>query len=743
MIVIGLLLSSLGFIAAQRRQRRGIEQEVRRAASDRASALRRGLQTNLSFLESLHGFYEASDKVERAQFRQFVDHFLRLARHPAVQALEWIPRVPHSQRARYEEEARREGLPDFQITERKTQGLMTRAADREEYFPVYFVEPHKGNETAVGFDLASNARRLEALRHSRDTGQMVATARITLVQETASQAGFLVFLPVYRKNVPIRSVAERRENLEGFILGVFRIGDMVETALAYLEPQDIDISIFDNAAPVGERFLYRHHWAKGTTSGGPRGERSEDPHETLRYSATLEVAGRKWLVVCMPTPDYIAAQKTWHPWTVLVAGVVSTGLLAAYIFGLLRGTAKARKFAADMFKAKQTLEREMSKRQKAKEALRESEERFRTVFNACQDMIVVWNLDYLCLYGNQAAGDMVNTDGEPLTGHTIDEVLSGMPVFMETWKAMTREVLEADASIRREISFNLFGTTVTFESVVSPLRNADGRIFAVGAVCRDITQRKQSESLLKERGEMLEDRTRALVERNRELQQFAYVASHDLQEPLRMVASYVQLIERRYKDRLDADAHEFIDFAVDGAKRMQALINALLEYSRVGTHGKDFAATDCNVVFQNALKSLQVAIDEKHAEVTADDLPTVQADEVQLGQLFQNLIENALKFQSGETPRVHVSAQRENGSWQFAVQDNGIGLDEKDADRIFTIFQRLHGREEYPGTGIGLAVCKKIVERHGGCIWVESAPGTGSTFHFTLPTVGEENHGDD
>jgi len=257
----------------------------------------------------------------------------------------------------------------------------------------------------------------------------------------------------------------------------------------------------------------------------------------------------------------------------------------------------------------------------------------------------------------------------------------------------------------------------------------------------------------------LKESAAELERSNQELQQFAYVASHDLQEPLRMVASYTQLLARRYKGKLDSDADEFIAYAVDGASRMQQLINGLLTYSRVGTKAKDLEPTDCKAVFERTLDNLQKAVEESGAKVTHDPLPTVMADRMQLGQLLQNMIGNAIKFHGEEPPRVHLSAEKiENSAiripqslrgvgpsgpeaemkkgWVFSVRDNGIGIDPEFAERIFIIFQRLHNRREYPGTGIGLAVCKKIVERHGGRIWVESKPGKGSTFYFTIPDRG-------
>lgn len=251
------------------------------------------------------------------------------------------------------------------------------------------------------------------------------------------------------------------------------------------------------------------------------------------------------------------------------------------------------------------------------------------------------------------------------------------------------------------------------------------------ALQQEVGERKRAE-------EAIQRYTKELERSNQELQQFAYVASHDLQEPLRMVSSYLQLLERRYRDRLDQDAKEFIAFAVDGAKRMQSLINDLLAYSRVGTRGKEFRPVELDEIMLQVRNNLKIAIQEQAAEVACDPLPQVQGDDTQLLQLFQNLVGNAIKFHGEQKPRIRIQAERYNGAWQFSVRDNGIGIDPQYAERIFLIFQRLHNRDEYPGTGIGLAICKRIVERHGGRIWVDSQPGEGSTFYFTLPVVNKE-----
>jgi PAS domain S-box-containing protein len=266
----------------------------------------------------------------------------------------------------------------------------------------------------------------------------------------------------------------------------------------------------------------------------------------------------------------------------------------------------------------------------------------------------------------------------------------------------------------------------TFEAHVEPLRNQTGEISGTIAVALDITDRKSSEEKLR--------RTAAeLIRSNKELEQFAYVASHDLQEPLRMIASYMELLARRYRSVLDVEADEFITYAVDGAKRMKQQIDDLLAYSRVDRRGSRFESVDCGAVMERVLSNLRLAIQESGASIDVTPLPVVSGDDLQLGQVFQNLISNAIKFRSKLPPRIKISADRRSEGWLFSVRDNGIGIEMEYADRIFLIFQRLHTLSEYPGTGIGLAICKKIIERHGGRIWVESKKEGGSVFHFTLP----------
>ena len=306
--------------------------------------------------------------------------------------------------------------------------------------------------------------------------------------------------------------------------------------------------------------------------------------------------------------------------------------------------------------------------------------------------------------------------------HLTNDILNDPRLGNRDWAK--QEGMVAFAGYPLLVEDRLVGVTAMFAREPLPDDILDALASITDVIAQGI-ERKRAEEALKQQAQ-------ELARSNAELEQFAYVASHDLQEPLRMVASYTQLLAKRYQGKLGADADDFIFYAVDGANRMQKLINDLLAYSRVGTRGKEFEPVNCCQVLEQALNNLQVTIKGCGAQVTHDPLPTVMADPTQMIQLFQNLIGNAIKFHGEEPPRVHVSVQSKADEWVFSVCDNGIGIDPQYYERIFVIFQRLHGKQEYSGTGIGLAICKKIVERHGGRLWVESPPGSGATFYFSL-----------
>ena len=370
--------------------------------------------------------------------------------------------------------------------------------------------------------------------------------------------------------------------------------------------------------------------------------------------------------------------------------------------------------------------RDITEAKKAQEELSKTQFRLATLLKNLQDVVlyetgggkefmsenVLEMLGYNAeLFSNR---DFFKTITHPGDWKNIEEKT------IDWHKAGSLGVLNLEFRVRRAD-----GRYIWVEDHMIKVRN-NGDSHLAGVLI-NITEHKTNEEKLKQ----LADK---LSQSNKELEQFAYVASHDLQEPLRMVASYIQLLQRRYKGNLTAEADEFINYAVDGVVRMKTLINDLLVYSRVNTKESPLEDVDLNKLVEQNRKNLAAAIEETGAEINAENLPTVRANQLQMNQLFQNLISNAIKFRKPDTkPVVNITAKHEGDEWLFTVSDNGIGIDKEFSDKIFVIFQRLHNSSEYPGTGIGLAICKRIVEKLGGHLWVESEPGMGSTFTFTIP----------
>ncbi len=386
-------------------------------------------------------------------------------------------------------------------------------------------------------------------------------------------------------------------------------------------------------------------------------------------------------------------------------------------------------------KAALEIVRDISKRKEAEERinqlvrkLRESEANFRSLAENSPNLIIRINRELNYLYVNPTIKKFTSQSPEFFIGKNLEEIETSEE-YKSIWREKYSEVLKTGKIQNIEFEFPTVIGLKFFKIVIIPEYNDKGEIETALSISIDITERKEAEK-------KLEVTIGELKRSNDELQSFAYVASHDLQEPLRTISSFTQLLERRYGGKLDSDADEFIEYVVEAAQRMQQMIHDLLDYSRIMTKGKEFEEVSIEDTLQEVMNSLKAIIDENNAVITHDKLPTVTADSGQLLRVFQNLIVNAIKFRKpDEPPRVHISANKDEkaGEYIFSVSDNGIGIEEQYFDRIFTIFQRLHTRTEYQGTGIGLSLVKRIIERHGGQMRVESKYGVGSTFYFTIP----------
>jgi PAS domain S-box-containing protein len=520
---------------------------------------------------------------------------------------------------------------------------------------------------------------------------------------------------------------------------------MVSVLLQQRFPPDWYGVILDSKPIIIARSRYTEKFVGKPANPALRPAMSHTPEGTVEYT---NVEGKRALVtfcrsaqspwsvvVGMPKASLMAGIYQWVGWVVAVSTALSLFGIAVAL-GIARRIVRAQEelgqsamryrllfstWAEDRLQATlKSLEEEMAERQK-------SEERLRLVVDGARDYaIIMLDVDGRVSSWNEGAKRLKGWDAEEALGrhmslfYPAEAVASGHPEAELARAAEKGRWAEEGWRVRKD------GSRFMADVIITAIRDASGKLRGFSKVTRDITERKQAE-------EQLQSTLLELERSNQELEQFAYIASHDLQEPLRMVSSYTQLLARRYEDQLDDKAKKFIDYAVDGAVRMQRLINDLLAYSRVSTRGKALETIDTHAALGETLQNLTAAIEESRAIVVNDDLPAVRADATQLSQLFQNLIGNAIKFRGADAPCIHVSSCDLGREWRFSVSDNGIGIEAQYAEKVFVIFQRLHTRQEYPGTGIGLAICKRIVERHGGRIWFESEPGSGSSFNFTLP----------
>jgi PAS domain S-box-containing protein len=481
-ISVGIALSISAFITSRNWDYRKIYDDFRDKAEHRYISLRMAMELNLHTLESLKALYVSNQMVTRVTFRDFVQQ-LSLD-HPDIQAFEWIPRMSDTDRPLYEQQARKEGFPLFHITERNAHGDLIRAARRSEYFPVYFAEPLKDNESAIGFDLASDPARRIALESARDTGNMVAFQKVELVQEKAGQYGFLVFVPLYQRGVPLNTPETRREHLRGFILGVFRVRDIVEKSLTGTQPAGINYALYDMSAPEGARWLYSHQSRLSKKGVTPGIETNPGSNELFQYTKTLNVAGREWMVVFTATPDFFASRRSWGPWGILFIGLLLTGLVAGFLLTNLRNM----QALSDM---NTQLLGEIEKGKRTQDALKVSQESYQTFIDATDDMVFLKDEQFRYIIVNKSYLKYLGKKEDDIIGKTGFDFRP--PEIAELCNRSDINTLELDAiNVTEETAEDRIIETTKFPVTLGKDKTG------IGCFMRDITEKRLTEKKLLE-----------------------------------------------------------------------------------------------------------------------------------------------------------------------------------------------------------------------------------------------------
>lgn len=860
-LVVGLIFSAVIFKFTYDHQKSLWEKEFTNEAEKTILTFKNILDINERTLFDILSLYGASQEVDRDEFKAFVTPILK--RSKFIQALEWIPRVSDNQRIKFENLAKKNGFSNFQITERHNQKDMVRAGSRPEYYPVFFIEPFVGNEAAHGFDLASNPTRLSSIKEATDSGKLLASKKIRLVQAEKEQLGILVFAPFYGNSGVPKILEERREKLTGFVLGVYHLENMFNKIISPHLSKGMHLSAFEGEDISDQNKIFGRYkknslfevkkelnfsgqnwkiilqaeesFQNGIKTNIPLGSAGATFFLFLLTSIILELNySQKQKIeneVRVKTHDLLESQSRIKAIVdnaidaIVTIGdqgsIDSFNLAAEHLFGyqaqevlgkninmlmpepyksehdqylknyLESGISKVigigrevvglRKdgttFPLDLSVSEMYVEetrmftgivRDITERKAVENTLEKANRKTQLILNSAGEGIFGLDLDGNTTFANAMAERILGYKEEELLGKRQHDLIHHSKPDGTPYPHEDCHIYSAlrDGKVRREseeVFWRKEGTPVPVEYVSTPIKENEKIVGAV-VTFKDISEHKRIERIINAHTKDLKRANEMLFLSNKELDDFAYIVSHDLKEPLRGIYNFSSFLKEDYSDKLDEDGKSKLETLERLSKRMEALINSILDYSRLG-HSEDiFEPIDLNTVLPNTLEDMQSLINESHVDVRlAENFPQVFGNETRISEVFQNLIANAIKYNDKTDKWVEVGYilnGNENGNGLdaltkpnienpsdkpapvFYVRDNGIGILEKHFDSLFRIFKRLNGKNKFSeGTGAGTTIVKKIVEQHNGRIWLESKVDEGTTFYFTLGKKNEnETH---
>lgn len=708
--VIGVALSYATFKGVERLDLLGAEDAFQRTAVERTTAVETSIHTELTILKSIVGFFQGSNYVDRNEFRTFLSSILSETQ-TSFQALEWVPRVPHAKRAQFESQARGDGHVDFQIRERTLDGEMVSAYQRDEYFPVFYVEPYQGNELALGFDLGSNPLRRQTLEEARDSGQVTASGEIQLVQHERNIPAILLFAPIYVTGKPHDTLEQRRENLEGFALGVVEIPNMIsglrnKTGHQHMGKQeDLDLYIYDTRASHDQQLLYVYNSSHRTA---PAPALSWDQaHVGLHHDHSIVVGGRPWSIVARPASD----QATLSPQAVLAAflTLTITMMLTGYLISTVRRAQRIENL----------VEQRTGELKKASLEAQDREERIRIVLETVVDAIVTIDEYGVIETFNPAAEHIFGYRAEEVIGQNVkclmpDPYRSEHDGYLQNYRTYGKGNI---IGVGRELpGQRKDGSTFPLELAISEMSLGGKRMFT--GVVRDITERKENERLK---------------------QEFISTVSHELRTPLTSIKGSLGLIKSGVVGDLPEKLLSMLDIAHTNSDRLVHLINDILDMEKITAGKMDFHMAPINI---RTLLTQAIAANQSYGEKynvdfvlgACPDAGLVRGDRHRLMQVMANLLSNGAKFSPPEKA-VEVSAHHIDNGYRIEIRDHGPGIPEEFHDQIFKRFSQADSADtrQKGGTGLGLSISQAIIEHHLGKIGFEKGVEDGSIFYFELP----------